>query len=518
MKKLFLFFLLLSSNGLLFAAINSPLEISKQVLQKLYQTNGNFIHLKPNIKITSDVEKVAAYYPRQNLIIIEEKAYNICQSFGADAQSALAFIIGHELAHAFEKSHETNYLAFDHAIEGDKKAEYNADIFGLFNAYLANFKSIDILPELIDRIYDEYKLKNKKLTSYPSLEERQYTARTVVEAVNRLIQVYEGANYLAAIGQYDLAAASFEYIASHYQGREVYNNLGVNYALHAINFTDKDVDVFLYPLELDWESRIKKPKTDRGDKDLSPEQMQYRRMFLLKAKKYLEKASLMDPKYFISDLNMVCVLSLLGNYQQAIDYYSLNNLELKAQWSSASSQTKANAKSALAIAYAKQKTQSSLQEARKIWEQLKDNNSPLVTYQAKYNLKMLSQKPCSPLKSYDNPPPINLDTTTDNIRLHHVNYSNAFLLNKSKKISLAIQVKQNSIVYHYSTPINKFTLQRITSTSMKNQKINNFDEDKLSLAVPLNKGYFDVYSKEKGIIFFNEKGQILEWAKFHYSK
>lgn len=516
MKKLLI--LIVFSNAFCFVSA-SPLEVVTEVLDRLYEANGHFVHLKPRITISSDTEKVAAFYPRQNLIIVEEKAYQICQTFGKNALSALAFIIGHELAHTKDRRHDSNYLAFDYAIDGDKQEEYNADVFGLFNAYLADYKSIEILPNLIDKIYEDYNLKGKALKRYPSLEERQHTARTVKKTVKRLIQVYEGANYLASTGKYDLAAVSYEYIANYYQGRELYNNMAVNFALHAINFTDKDVDVMLYPLELDWNSRIKKPKTDRGDKDLTLEERQYRQSYLEKAEKYLEKAKTLDPQYFLSDLNMVCVLSLLGNYQEAIDYYHNNKLKAKAQWSGVSYQTKAALHSALAVAYAKQNTNAGIIEARKIWSELKNNKSPLIVYQANYNLKMLTQEPCDPLKIYNAQAPFDFRKIIDRVQIHRVNSSimgesNKFLLSKTKGIELIIQKKDHSTVYHYSTPRDNFTLQRVTKSSTQNRVIDNLNRRYRSATVGLSDGYFNVYSDEKGIIFFDEKGRIKEWGKF----
>lgn len=41
--------------------------------------------------------------PDKIQIGLEEKAYDICISFGADSLNALAALLGHELVHYFEK-------------------------------------------------------------------------------------------------------------------------------------------------------------------------------------------------------------------------------------------------------------------------------------------------------------------------------------------------------------------------------------------------------------------------------
>ncbi len=78
---------------------------------------------------------------------------------------------------------------------------------GIFNAYLAGHRTTAILSQLIAKLYESYRLSSR-LDGYPSLEERQQASTAVMATIDTLTQLYETANYLSALGQYELAAAS----------------------------------------------------------------------------------------------------------------------------------------------------------------------------------------------------------------------------------------------------------------------------------------------------------------------
>lgn len=515
MKKISILSLLLIANWSVLANTAQLANIATQILQKLYYTKGDYSYTLPSIEVSTDTKSVAAYKPFTNKIVIEEKAWAICQTFGENAWSALAFIISHELAHAAEKEHETNYLAYDHVVDGDKKKEYDADVFGLFNAYLANYRSIEILPDLIEKIYIEYSFLEKEFANYPSLEERKDIAITVKNSVAELINIYEGANYLVAYGKYELATASYEYILKSYQGREVYNNLAINAALHAINFTDKDVDVMLYPLELDWNTRLKKNRPPRGYKDLDPMEQQYRQQYLIKAKKYLNNSLQLDNNYYIAHLNMMCVLSLLGQQQEAIDYYYQKQLNDKDKWTNATAISFDATRSALAVAHSKKENSNqSIITARKIWEELKQHPSPTIAYPANYNLKMLSQTKCEPLREFNAQPTIEVEELIDNVRLHRFNPTTSITLSKTEKIGLGMQKTAHSVIYKYTTPKASFILQRVVNFPQQGQKLSQLKGEALANVVVLSQGHFEIFKPEKAMLFYDEKGQLKEWAKF----
>lgn len=499
------------------ALANSPAIATSSietVLNHLYTTNGNFskIHC-PRIELTTDKKRVAAYYPRQHKIVVETAVLEVCQSFGSDSLSALAFILGHELTHAYQKhSHptddNTSYLGFHKSANSAIKIEQEADIHGLFNAYLAGYKAIDLLPDLMSRLYTAYDLVGVQQDGYPSLEERKASAYTVQKEVTTLIQLYDGATYLSAIGKQDLAAACYEYIAQFYQGKEVYNNIGVNFALDAINFSPKDVDLLLYPLELDWTARIKKPKTTRGTEILSRQELAYRNQQLQQALIHLEKVHAFDPNHFSTQLNLMCVWNLMGDYQRTINYQqnpAIINANPRAQ---------KLAQLAIAIAHAKIGSANSLLKARQIWESLKKDSDPIIAYQSDYNLKMISYEKCEPIKNFQCVDLAKADDFIDAVRLHRMQYTQGFPLNNSVNIQLLEY--PNSLVYVFQKGRQLFSLQRVyknAAAKLGQLPQTKTTENPLQL-VATDTGHFQICMDRKLILQGNQNGKIVEWGKW----
>jgi len=311
------------------ALAGTPETVARQVLDRLYATNGNYKFGKPNLLITKENKKVAAYIPWKNTIVLDEKAYAICRSFGRDSLAALAFMLGHELVHAYQAEIrggrvQTNFLAYNRNYQADVRLEKVADIQGIFNAYLAGYGVLRAMPEVIARIYDEYGLTGKPLPGYPSLEERRASCDEVLAIAENLLDVFESCNYLMVIGQHSLACSGYEYILQYYQGMEIYNNLGVAYTLSAQQFWNPPTDNFIYPLEADWYSKL--ARAARGQEQLDPTMEPLRTAFLEKALNYFRAAAQLNPNYLPARINTVCALDLLARPLEALKYAEVNLL------------------------------------------------------------------------------------------------------------------------------------------------------------------------------------------------
>ncbi|MFT5647622.1 MAG: hypothetical protein ACI976_002314, partial [Aureispira sp.] len=75
-----------------------------KIYQQLKKAIGDQRTTLPKLLILNREKRVAAYREMDNSIIIEKKAYDICQSMGVQAESALAFLIGHELTHFYQQT------------------------------------------------------------------------------------------------------------------------------------------------------------------------------------------------------------------------------------------------------------------------------------------------------------------------------------------------------------------------------------------------------------------------------
>lgn len=73
------------------------------VYKKLCDAAGDFRRGLPRLIVMDRVSRIASYRSSDNTLILELKAYNICSSFGKDADAALAFLLGHELTHFYQE-------------------------------------------------------------------------------------------------------------------------------------------------------------------------------------------------------------------------------------------------------------------------------------------------------------------------------------------------------------------------------------------------------------------------------
>lgn len=315
------------------------LAVAQAIFDKLYLAAGQFAVAKPKLEMSKENGKGAAYYYAKNLIILDEKTYDICVKMGKDSSESLAFILAHELSHAFQKEAKkgrtpSNFLAYDQAFEADTRSEKGADINGVFTAYLAGYRLAMVLPKLLNLLYDTYGLTGKTIKGYPDLEERRRSVSEVIDITNELINLYEASSYLLAasncdpkINFYNEAIVNYEYILQYYQGREVYNNLGVLYLYQAMdNYPLQQTDRFVYPMEIEAATLM---KGIRGViiKELSFQEKLARVQLLNKATNYFMQAIALDRNFLTAKLNYVCALSLQQRPADAMAYYQKRKLQ-----------------------------------------------------------------------------------------------------------------------------------------------------------------------------------------------
>lgn len=269
---------------------------------------------------TGTANRVAWFDPTTKTIAIEEQAYDICSNSGPDSLNALAFLLGHELAHYYK----------DHAWGGDfgsgnadlssgraigrtsgtldemLRMETQADEFGAFFGHLAGYHSLAIAPALLPAIYEGFRL-SQRLNGYPSLTERVTIARRSAERLESLIPLFESAERLLVIGGYRQAGVLFDEVARVFPSREVLANAGVARALEATTLLDVHEWPWIFPFEIDGTTRLQ-TRPSRGGTDET--QTQRRTHLLEEARILLEQARDRDPDYtpVLTNLSLVCLL------------------------------------------------------------------------------------------------------------------------------------------------------------------------------------------------------------------
>jgi hypothetical protein len=369
----------------------SEQETAAKVLAKLFVAAGQPNVKQPTVKITSENKKVAAYYPKNNSIFLDQKAWDICRSMGKVSLDALAFILGHELAHAFQKEvrlqkQTTNFLSYDKAYAQAIRTEKVADIQGVFTAFLAGYRPGEVVPVLLRRLYEAYLLTGRQLTGYPTLEERSRSADEVLDIVGVLVDLYETTNYLIVAKQYELASVNYEYIRQYYQGREISNNLGVLYLLTAMEYYLPATDRYVYPVEIDNTTPLKKLEKARGGYDLSPTERLLRNRLIEKAIASFREALLLDKNYRAAQLNLICALNLVEKPQEALDFAQKHKLK---PGSFKKTRFASDLYLALGISYALKQDAIT---ANSYFSNAMNAGQPASQLQAKFNLDVLANK------------------------------------------------------------------------------------------------------------------------------
>lgn len=304
-------------------------ELLETILNRVYDAIGNTNIPKPAIRRTSENRNIAMYYRRSNLIEVDDKLVQICQGMGVSGNDALAFVIGHELQHAIKDGADTDahFLAHYRTNGSTAKAELDADVAGAFSAYQAGFKqTLVVLPDLLERIYTAYRLKDSELPGYPSLEERKRTSSKVVDYTRCVIELFELGNYLVALGKYEAATLIYEQILPVYNGAVVHNNLGVCKTLHAFYLSDPPSDPYLFPLELGSRLPLRVPELSRGGPTLGPDYWKRRSAFLNAAESSLRQALRLQPSHLQAQINLACALIMNGKAEEAIRFVHGQNL------------------------------------------------------------------------------------------------------------------------------------------------------------------------------------------------
>lgn len=295
-------------------------EVTIAVYNDLLRARGDFRLQAPELIMNDGRRYVAWMDPVKVQIGIEESAYDVCAAFGPDSLNALASLLAHELTHYYEKHDwSRNFVHANQPLDAARKIgaldegikqETQADCLGGFLAFSAGYNVYNIMPSLLERLYEAYGLP-PQLPGYPGLEERIKISLSSMDELRDLQTVFEVAQHLSILGNYEAAAQYYKHILQSFQSREIYNNAGVNLALAAIGLFSAAEMPYVLPLEPDPNSRL------HNLKGVLAARVQQRQALLDQALEQFDRAALLDPGYALAYLNKACVHALGGQWDDA---------------------------------------------------------------------------------------------------------------------------------------------------------------------------------------------------------
>ncbi|MBI2502550.1 MAG: hypothetical protein HYW07_04880 [Candidatus Latescibacteria bacterium] len=352
---------------------------------------------------TTSRMRVAWFNPEQNSLTLEERTYDLCASLGPDSLDALAAVLGHELAHYYKDHGWVGDFGNGFAdlevgqtlrqLRGDLtrmvELETEADYFGWFSGYIAGYQTLDMVPEVLRKIYAEYQLGDN-IPGYPSLSERQEIGRHSAEKLHQLVPIFEAGQNLLIVKQYEEAARCFDHLARTFPSRELLNNAGLARALEAIPLFPEGQLRFAYPFELDAATRLRGGKKAE-EYDLAEPREEHRSRLLEEAKDLFETARSKDPSYAPAYINLACIAELQDEAGEAL-FFAGKALQLARRNREALSL--ANALIARGIARA-QSNPPDEEAARQDFEEARAGNPSL----ALFDLKALGLRPAGSLSA-----------------------------------------------------------------------------------------------------------------------
>jgi tetratricopeptide (TPR) repeat protein len=242
--------------------------------------------------------------PRRELVI-DDKTVAICRTMGAEADSCLAYFLGHELAHFanhhnWEMHFAQQQLNDDLTPEESIRYETQADRFGGLYAALAGYDSLSVAARALALVYRDYGI-SPNLPGYLSLSEREKLPENARAFLSGLLPMFDAAGLLMALGDYQPAAALYDAILDQFPSREIYNNAGVALA----SCYNPSI-----PWLLDGSTRLP-GKPSRGEADLAD--------LAARARDHFETAISLDRDYAVAHLNLGLLLKALGNEPERAD-------------------------------------------------------------------------------------------------------------------------------------------------------------------------------------------------------
>lgn len=495
-------------------ARNSNQPTVEKIFNRLTTTVGDFSSALPKVIIRPQKRFGASYKRSENTIFIEQTALDICATFGTEAESAIAFLLGHELTHYYQKhdwqerGFTTGFLTSESVFQKNIHHEKEADTYSVFITHLAGYNSAKILPELLEKIYDAYELKGKKMTAYPPLQERQALANEVCKTVQGLIDIYQAGNYLFALGKYEEAIASYEYLQQYVKFKELYNNIGLC-ALYAVLPITKRNLPFFYPLTLDPNLPLRAPSGSLTQTEL-----------IQKAIHSFSVATNYDASYFTSYLNLICIYDLNEQYGQANALLnSVRGLNM----------TEKQQNQLLLIEGILAFRNSESLKAKQFFEQVKAKEQfpDLVTIALK-NQQILDGILPKQVTAFNGQPIVSDKIEAISLLFYENNQMEKYTLKNTpfNQQSIAIQALSQSKIYLF-TANGKVTKMQLTrkdgSVTRENIGVNStlLDIEKSYKNVrreklPHTNGYFLILPK-KGLCFnLNQANQVVEWGIFIY--
>ncbi len=329
-----------------FAQNKAEYNYAYSVFNKLVKTINQSTPAKPQLVIINS-DNVIAKTNNNGEITVGSGLIIHCRSFGKDSANALAHILAHELTHYYSNHFWTENFGSSYAdldwgslietsgktLSSMKLYETQADEYGMYYAFAAGYKTLQIGSQVLDSIYSWYKLE-EQIPGYPSLLQRKTIAIDAKKNILRLIPSFETGNLLLTLAQVYggeqqsmLAQLSGYYyddiLANKIQTKELYNNSGLTKVLQVLQYFSDSIQQIHFPFMLESKSMLYSNESTRGDATENDSQtIALMENNLEEAESLFSNAIKIDKNFYPAYINLAIVSFLKEKYGTASDYLS----------------------------------------------------------------------------------------------------------------------------------------------------------------------------------------------------
>lgn len=287
-------------------------RVTQQVCQQLAVAFGE--QRIPKLTLLSDPtrQRIAQFVPKPEAeLFLDEKLYDICRSFGPDSLAALSIVLGHELTHYYGK--HADWFGFAQLVnrrqptavqaQQTQVLEAQADIQGVYRAFLAGYDAYRLAKPLYTAIYSTYRLPDQ-MTGYPSRSERIRMMDEQAHKASTLAIAFDTGLFFLLKREYANAQRCFEFVSEEVPTKELLNNVGLCLLLRVAQVMTPYEMPFRYPFEVETGNRLRQT-SNRGDEG--------NKTALLKlAISYFQQAIDLNERYTTAYINLASALSMLG--------------------------------------------------------------------------------------------------------------------------------------------------------------------------------------------------------------
>ena len=232
-------------------------------------------------------------------------------------EDALAFILGHELAHFYSfhplLAGSASAEPTTEQLAGRRSLEEDADRKGLLRVHLTGYRGAAVAPAAIDALYGLYNLRSN-LEGYATRDARVSATGNVAKKVGPLLPLYPQSMSLLAGRHYAEAALVLEYLGDNFRSPDLVYNAALIQAMLGLSKTPSAVPYAeTYPFILSSANHLASSLRGSrgGDADPQPH--------LKKAATVLERFLEVTPRDPALRVNLALIYDLLGRQKEGLE-------------------------------------------------------------------------------------------------------------------------------------------------------------------------------------------------------